>query len=177
MEFIDVINERYSVRGYLDKEVEDEKLDYVLKAATIAPTGVNNQPFKVYVIDTKKYKEELSEIVKRTAKYFKSSIDDVSADEIAKRSRGTPRIANRIFRRVRDFANYNNSSEIKLTETKLALDALRIDEIGLDEVDIKYLLTLKNRFGGGPVGLETIASAIGEDKSNLNRITSWSNFI
>ena len=115
-------------------------------------------------------KEELSEIVKRTAKYFKSSIDDVSADEIAKRSRGTPRIANRIFRRVRDFANYNNSSEIKLTETKLALDALRIDEIGLDEVDIKYLLTLKNRFGGGPVGLETIASAIGEDKSNLEEV-------
>lgn len=62
MEFIDVINERYSVRGYLDKEVEKEKLEYVLKAATLAPTGVNKQPFKVYVIDTKKYKKELSEI-------------------------------------------------------------------------------------------------------------------
>lgn len=68
MEFIDVINERYSVRGYLDKEVEKEKLDYVLKAATIAPTGVNAQPFKVYVIDTKKYKNELSEIC--SAKWF-----------------------------------------------------------------------------------------------------------
>ena len=64
MEFIDVINERYSVRGYLDKEVELEKLEYVLKAATIAPTGVNKQPFKVYVIDAKKYKEELSKIYK-----------------------------------------------------------------------------------------------------------------
>lgn len=62
MEFDDVINKRYSVRGYLDKEVEKEKLDYVLKAATIAPTGVNYQPFKVYVIDTKKNKEALSEI-------------------------------------------------------------------------------------------------------------------
>lgn len=62
MEFIDVINERYSVRGYLDKEVEKEKLEYVLKAATLAPTGVNKQPFKVYVIDTKRYKKELSEI-------------------------------------------------------------------------------------------------------------------
>ena len=62
MEFIDVINERYSVRGYLDKDVEPEKLEYVLKAATIAPTGVNYQPFKVYVIDTKKYKDELSQI-------------------------------------------------------------------------------------------------------------------
>lgn len=62
MEFIDVINKRYSVRGYLDKEVEKEKLEYVLNAATIAPTGVNAQPFKIYVIDTKKHKEELKEI-------------------------------------------------------------------------------------------------------------------
>ena len=72
MEFIDVINQRYSVRGYLDKEVEKEKLDYVLKAATIAPTGVNAQPFKVYVIDTKKYKEELSKIY--GAKWFVEAI-------------------------------------------------------------------------------------------------------
>ena len=68
MEFIDVIKERYSVRGYLDKEVEKEKLEYVLKAATIAPTGVNAQAFKVFVIDTKKYKDELSEIY--GAKWF-----------------------------------------------------------------------------------------------------------
>ena len=68
MEFIDVINERYSVRGYLDKEVEKEKLEYVLKAATIAPTGVNAQAFKVYVIDAKKYKDKLSEIY--AAKWF-----------------------------------------------------------------------------------------------------------
>lgn len=68
MEFIDVINERYSMRCFLDKEVEKEKLEYVLKAATIAPTGVNAQPFKVYVIDTKKYKDELSEIY--GAKWF-----------------------------------------------------------------------------------------------------------
>ena len=68
MDFDEVINKRYSVRGYLDKEVEKEKLDYVLKAATIAPTGVNAQPFKVYVIDTKKYKDELSKIY--GAKWF-----------------------------------------------------------------------------------------------------------
>ena len=71
MEFIDVITERYSVRGYLDKEVEKEKLEYVLKAATIAPTGVNAQPFKVFVIDTKKYKEALSKIY--GAKWFVES--------------------------------------------------------------------------------------------------------
>jgi nitroreductase len=71
MEFIDVITERYSVRGYLDKEVEKEKLEYVLKAATIAPTGVNNQPFKVYVIDTKKYNDELAEIY--AAEWFRQA--------------------------------------------------------------------------------------------------------
>jgi Holliday junction DNA helicase RuvB len=114
--------------------------------------------------------EELSLIVKRTAKYFEETIDDISAKEIAKRSRGTPRIANRIFRRVRDFANYHEANEINLSITKEALDSLRIDDIGLDEVDIRYLLTLKNRFNGGPVGLETIASAIGEDASNLEEV-------
>ena len=114
--------------------------------------------------------EELSLIVKRTAKYFEEIIDDISAKEIAKRSRGTPRIANRIFRRVRDFANYHEANEINLSITKEALDSLRIDDIGLDEVDIRYLLTLKNRFNGGPVGLETIASAIGEDASNLEEV-------
>lgn len=71
MEFKDVIEKRYSVRGYLDKEVETEKLEYVLKAATIAPTGTNAQPFKVYVIDTKKYPEELTEIC--SAKWFRQA--------------------------------------------------------------------------------------------------------
>ena len=114
--------------------------------------------------------DELSQIVKRTADFFNSKIDDVSAREIAKRSRGTPRIANKIFRRVRDFANYHNSSEIKIEDTKQALHALRIDEIGLDEVDLNYLSTLQNRFFGGPVGLETLAFAIGEDSSNLEEV-------
>ena len=114
--------------------------------------------------------EELSQIVKRTSKFFDSVIDDVSAFEIAKRSRGTPRIANRIFRRVRDFANYNNTNVIKIEDTKKALGALRIDSIGLDEVDINYLLTIKNRFNGGPAGLETIACAIGEEVSNLEEV-------
>lgn len=114
--------------------------------------------------------DELSFIVKRTAKYFDSSIDDISAMEIAKRSRGTPRIANRIFRRVRDFASFNKSNLIELPDTKDALNALRIDDIGLDEVDVNYLLTLKNRFHSGPVGLQTIAFAIGEDSSNLEEV-------
>lgn len=114
--------------------------------------------------------DELTEIVKKTAKYFNCEIDDISALEIAKRSRGTPRTANRIFRRVRDFANYNDSSIITLTDAKNALKALRIDDIGLDEVDNKYLWTLKTRFNGGPVGLDTIAFAIGEESTNLEEV-------
>lgn len=114
--------------------------------------------------------EELTLIVERTAKFFNCEIDKISAFEIAKRSRGTPRIANRIFRRVRDFSNYNNSNIISINDAKKALGALRIDGIGLDEVDINYLLTIRNRFAGGPVGLETIACAIGEEESNLEEV-------
>lgn len=115
-------------------------------------------------------KNELKNIVKRTADYFGIKIDDDSAMEIAKRSRGTPRIANRIFRRVRDFANFNNRNDIILSDAKEALRALKIDQTGLDEVDINYLLTLRDRFDSGPVGLETIASAIGEETTNLNEV-------
>lgn len=115
-------------------------------------------------------KNELKNIVKRTANYFDCVIDDVSALEIAKRSRGTPRIANRIFRRVRDFANYKNRNAIIIDDAMKALKALKIDSLGLDEVDINYLVTLKDRFMGGPVGLETIASAIGEEVSNLDEV-------
>ena len=190
--FIDEIHRLPSVvEEILYGAMEDFRLNIVVSKETSASTiSIDLPPFTLVGATTKAgilspplrarfgiaerinyYTEnELALIVKRTANYFNSSIDEVSAQEIAKRSRGTPRIANRIFRRVRDFANYRNSSEIKLSETKEALDALRIDEIGLDEVDIKYLLTLKNRFNGGPVGVETIASAIGEDTSNLEEV-------
>lgn len=114
--------------------------------------------------------KELKDIVKNTAKFFDCEIDDISAEEIAKRSRGTPRIANRIFKRVRDFANYRNKNVIDLDDAKNALQALKIDQIGLDEVDINFLLTLRDRFSGGPVGLETIANAIGEETSNLDEV-------
>ena len=190
--FIDEIHRiPKAVEEILYSAMEDFKLNIVVSNETSASTiAIDLPPFTLVGATTKAgllspplrarfgicerinyYTEnELAQIVERTANYFESTIDEISAHEIAKRSRGTPRIANRIFRRVRDFANYNKSSEIKINETKLALDALRIDEIGLDEVDIKYLLTLKNRFGGGPVGLETIASAIGEDTSNLEEV-------
>ena len=113
---------------------------------------------------------ELKTIVERTAKFFDTKIDDDSASEIGKRSRGTPRIANRIFKRVRDFVDYKKEDVISFEITKEALEALEIDEIGLDIVDMNYLLTLKNRFNGGPVGLNTIANAIGEEPTNLEEV-------
>ncbi len=114
--------------------------------------------------------KEIEDIVKRTAKVFNTKIDDNAASEIAKRSRGTPRIANRLFRRVRDFANYEGKDVIELDDALKALTALKVDCLGLDDVDIKYLETIADRFNGGPVGLETVASSIGEEVMNLEDV-------
>ena len=114
--------------------------------------------------------DEICQIIARTAKVFSTKIDELSVREIAIRSRGTPRIANNVFRRVRDFANYHDSNEINLNITLQALDSLKIDKKGLDDIDILYLKTLINRFRGGPVGLETLANAIGEEEMNLEDV-------
>lgn len=114
--------------------------------------------------------DEIELIVKRTARVYKTEIAPEAARLIAERSRGTPRIANRIFRRVRDFANFEGKDVISLTDAENALKALKVDPLGLDDVDINYLETLMDRFGGGPVGLETIASAIGEESMNLEDV-------
>ena len=114
--------------------------------------------------------EEIEQIVKRTAKVFKTKIDAEAANLIAIRSRGTPRIANRLFKRVRDFANFMGKDEISKDDAYKSLDALKIDCIGLDDVDIKYLETIIDRFHGGPVGLETLASSIGEEVMNLEDV-------
>jgi Holliday junction DNA helicase RuvB len=90
--------------------------------------------------------------------------------EIAKRSRGTPRIANRLFRRVRDFAHFDKKDSITPKDAVKALDALKVDALGLDDVDIRYLLGMIDRFKGGPVGLEALASAIGEEIMNLEDV-------
>lgn len=113
---------------------------------------------------------EIVEIVERTSRVFASPIASDAALEIAKRSRGTPRIANRLFRRVRDFATYSGAKLITLNICLEALEALRVDELGLDEVDLRYLVTLVERFKGGPVGLETLANAIGEEATNLEDV-------
>jgi len=114
--------------------------------------------------------KEIEDIVKRTAKVFNTEIDEKAAVEIAKRSRGTPRIANRLFRRVRDFANYEGKDSIDHSDAVKALTALKVDCLGLDDVDIKYLETIADRFNGGPVGLETVASSIGEEVMNLEDV-------
>ena len=114
--------------------------------------------------------EELTEIVKRTAKVFQTPIDDEASRLIAERSRGTPRIANRIYRRIRDFATVTDAKTITKELASSSLEALKIDELGLDDIDIRYLSTIIDRFHGGPAGLETIASAIGEEVANLEDV-------
>ena len=97
-------------------------------------------------------------------------IDDDAAMELAKRSRKTPRIANRLYKRVRDFALVANNEKITLDITKNALDRLKVDSYGLDEIDIEYLKSLIQKFNGGPVGLETIATSIGEEVTTVEDV-------
>lgn len=111
--------------------------------------------------------EELSKIVKRSANILKMDIDEEAAMEIASRSRGTPRIANRLLKRVRDYAQYENKEKIDLDITMRALDKLEIDFLGLDETDRRMLTCMIKNFSGGPVGLETLAASIGEDKDTI----------
>ena len=112
----------------------------------------------------------LSQIVRRSATLLKVPISDAACDEIARRSRGTPRIANGLLRRVRDFAQVKGNGSIDMAIAKMALEALNIDGYGLDEIDNKILLTIIDKFGGGPVGVGTIATAIGEDAGTVEDV-------
>ncbi len=113
---------------------------------------------------------DLEHIVKRSASILNIGIDDDAAYEIALRSRGTPRIANSLLRRVRDFAQVVGSGTVDLKIAKYALDALNIDKRGLDSVDNKILRTIITKFNGGPVGANTIATAVGEDQGTLEEV-------
>ncbi len=114
--------------------------------------------------------KELTSIINRTSQVYHMSMDNDAAIELAKRSRGTPRIANRLFRRVRDFAQFNGDEIITKERTKEALNRLQVDELGLDEVDHKYLLGIIHRFQGGPVGVESLAASIGEESTTLEDV-------
>ena len=114
--------------------------------------------------------EILSGIVARSAKLLGIRIDEQAASEIARRSRGTPRIANALLRRVRDFAQVKGNGSIDLDIARYALEALNIDTFGLDEIDNKLLNTIIDKFRGGPVGLNTIATAMGEDPGTIEDV-------
>lgn len=114
--------------------------------------------------------EELTKIVLRTSRVLDTKIDDSAARELAKRSRGTPRIANRLFRRVRDYALVLGDGNIDLDITKLALDKLKVDKLGLDNTDYNLLKSIIEKFNGGPVGIEAIASSIGEEQSTIEDV-------
>lgn len=114
--------------------------------------------------------EDLAHIVRRSAGLLKVAIEDAGALEIARRSRGTPRIANRLLRRVRDYAQVRHDGLITAKIADAALRMLAVDGMGLDAVDQKFLLTIMEKFAGGPVGIDNLASALGEDRDTLEDV-------
>ena len=114
--------------------------------------------------------EELKTIIMHSARILEVSIDETGAMELARRSRGTPRLANRLLKRVRDFAQVRFDGNITHEVAKSALDLMDVDKMGLDHVDRNLLLTMINKFDGGPVGLDTIAAAIGEDAGTIEDV-------
>ncbi|MCW9131602.1 Holliday junction branch migration DNA helicase RuvB [Bacillus paramycoides] len=114
--------------------------------------------------------DQLSAIVERTAEVFEVEIDSLAALEIARRARGTPRIANRLLRRVRDFAQVRGNGTITMEITQMALELLQVDKLGLDHIDHKLLLGIIEKFRGGPVGLETVSATIGEESHTIEDV-------
>ena len=114
--------------------------------------------------------DELTDIVKRTSRVLDVKIDEDAAKELAKRSRGTPRIANRLFKRVRDFALVEGNGKVDKEITKKALKRLKVDKLGLDNTDHELLLAIINKFNGGPVGIDAISSSIGEEVTTIEDV-------
>jgi len=112
----------------------------------------------------------IKKIIDRSANLLNIGLDEDAADELAKRSRGTPRIANRLLRRTRDFADFERKKRIDLTIAKKALDSLEVDEYGLDEMDKEIILTIIEKFNGGPVGLNTVSVAVNEDPGTIEEV-------
>jgi len=114
--------------------------------------------------------DQLREVVVRTADIFETAIDGAGAEELARRSRGTPRIANRLLKRVRDYAQVRGEGHITIEKANEALELLQVDRLGLDHIDHKLLSTILNRFKGGPVGLDTLAASIGEESTTIEDV-------
>lgn len=190
--FIDEIHRLHPiVEEYLYSAMEDYRIDILLdKGPGAKSVQLTLQPFTLIGATTRSglltsplrarfginchleyYDHEtLKGIVKRSASLLRTGISDEAAQEIALRSRGTPRIANALLRRVRDFAMVKSNGFVDLDIAKHALEALNIDRYGLDEIDNRILLTIIDKFKGGPVGLTTIATALGEDAGTIEEV-------
>jgi len=190
--FIDEIH-RLSpiVEEYLYSAMEDYRIDIMIdKGPAARSVQINLNPFTLIGATTRSglltgplrarfgitslleyYDAEiLTKIIYRSASILKVEIEQAAAGEIASRSRGTPRIANALLRRIRDFAQVKGTGRIDLSITKYGLDALNIDKSGLDEMDNKILNTIIEKFKGGPVGLTTIATAVGEEAGTIEEV-------
>lgn len=190
--FIDEIH-RLSpvVEEYLYSAMEDYKLDIMIDSGPNARTVQIKLPKYTLIGATTRaglltaplrdrfgiksrldyYEADLiKKIIERSSKLLDIKIDEDAATELAKRSRGTPRIANRLLRRTRDFADYENKLIIDSSITKKALTALEVDEFGLDEMDKEIILTIIEKFNGGPVGLNTLSVAVNEDAGTIEEV-------
>lgn len=190
--FIDEIHRLAPVvEEYLYSAMEDYRIDIMIdKGPSARSVQININPFTLIGATTRsglltaplrarfginlhlEYYDApvLAKIVKRSAGILGVKIDAKAASEIASRSRGTPRVANALLRRVRDFAEVKGTGSINLEITKMALEALNIDQYGLDEIDNKILTTIIDKFNGGPVGIATISTAIGEDPGTVEEV-------
>ncbi len=190
--FIDEIHRLSPViEEYLYSAMEDYKIDIMIESGPNARSvQINLNPFTLIGATTRSglltaplrsrfgintrltyYDAEiLQSIIERSARIINIGIEKNAAFEIARRSRGTPRIANLLLRRIRDFAQIKGTGEIDLDITNFALAALNVDKNGLDEMDIKILTTIIDKFKGGPVGLNTIATAVSEDAGTIEEV-------
>ena len=190
--FIDEIHRLHrSIEEVLYPAMEDFCLDIIIgQGETVRSLRIDLPPFTLIGATTRAgflsaplrdrfgvfnrleyYSEaELMQIVTRTAELFSFEIEEAAALELAKRSRGTPRIANRLLRRVRDFAQVQGNGKITLGIAKQSLDKLQVDSIGLDQIDHKIITWMITRFNGGPVGLDTLASSIGEEPQTIEEV-------
>ncbi len=190
--FIDEIHRlRKSVEEVLYPALEDYRLDIIIgKGPSARSIGIDLPKFTLVGATTKAgaissplrdrfgiihrlelySSEDLADIIKRSASILNIEIDEDAALEIGSRCRGTPRIANRLLKRVRDFAQVKGLNKIDFETTRNSLNRLEIDEIGLDMIDRQMLNTIIQKFAGGPVGLDTLAAAIGEDKDTIEDV-------
>jgi len=190
--FIDEIHRLSTVvEEYLYSAMEDFRLDIMIDSGPGAKSiQINIKPFTMIgattraglitaplrsrfgIVNRLDYynTEELLKVVYRSCSILKVDIEEDGARELASRSRGTPRIANRLLRRTRDFAQVKGDGIININIAKMALDALEVDDFGLDDMDKRIILTIIEKYSGGPVGLTTIATAVGEESGTIEEV-------